>query len=84
MYVYNVTHQHSLPYMDVVRFRIMMIIMIITTMNYQGHDDYSHNHDDYDHSRNIDHDYLIMTSIALARRKRLILQFYEGRYFNSS
>ena len=88
MYVYNVTHQHSLPYMDVVRSHLMMIILKITTKlmmritNHDGRDD------DYDLNRKVDHIYityrLIMTSSALVRRRCLILQSYKGNYFNSS
>ena len=71
MYVYNVTHQHSLPYMDVVRCHLVMIIMGITKMiifgvmmimirnqNYAGHDD---NCDD-NHDCTVDH---LMTSSSV-------------------
>ena len=79
MYVYNVTHQHSLPYMDVVRSHLMIVITRITKIITQVMMKmiiimmimiiimliiYGLN----------------MTLSALVRKRRLIWQSYAGNY----
>ena len=69
MYVYNVTHQHSLPYMDVVRQELMMI---------SKYENWKKKH--FCTSTSVLKGQLYL--IDPVRRRRLMSRSYEGNLFN--